>query len=69
MQDTRTNEAPDAEHYRRVWSDEDIAAMNERSDRRRKAAIAALGSRWVGYIAPQPAKPENVKTIKRARTA
>ena len=57
------------EDYRKVMSDEDIAAMNDRTEQRRKEAIAALGSRWLGYVAPKQAAAPNVKPIKKTRTA
>lgn len=56
-----------AEHYRKVWSDEDIADMNARTAARRRAAIAALGHRWVGYInRNQQAGAANVEPLRKA---
>ena len=39
-----------AEEYRKVWTDDDIAAMNQRTDKRREEMISWLGPRWVGYL-------------------
>lgn len=40
---------PDPSWYRRPPSDQDIEEMNARTEERRKAAIEALGPKWLGY--------------------
>lgn len=36
-----------------VLSDEDIAALRDRNERRRQCAIEALGDRWLGLPVPR----------------
>jgi len=58
----------DPNFYRRPMSDEDIEAMNARTEERRQAAIRALGHRWLGYIAPKPAeqpKPRALRAVSK----
>lgn len=55
--------------YRTVMSDEDIAEMNLRIHQRRQAAIAALGHRWLGYVAPKQAVEQKNVTPMKKRTA
>ncbi len=54
----------DPNTYRRPMSDEDIAAMNARTEERRQEAIRALGPRWLGYIAPKPAQPKSARVLR-----
>lgn len=61
--------AVDPNAYRRPMSDEDIAAMNARTEERRQEAIRALGPRWLGYVAPkpteQPKPPRSLRAVAK----
>lgn len=58
------------DHYRKVWTDQDIENMNARTAARRRAAIAELGHRWVGYInRNQQAGAANVEPLRKAGAA
>lgn len=56
------------QNYRTVLTDADVDAMNQRTQTRRQAAIAALGAKWLGYT-QRRAVPVNVASIKQRNGA
>jgi hypothetical protein len=63
--------AIDPQLYRGLMTDADIAAMNERTEVRRQAAIKRLGPAWLGHARGRDGVPVgwpsigNVSILKR----
>jgi len=58
---------PNFDLYRLPMSDEDIEAMNARTEERRQAAIRALGPKWLGYVAPKTVEPKSARALRAVK--